>query len=308
MALLLQPGYSRRPVRRAWVIEAALLMAAALLILGAAPEAPAFVQPTSTGSMSAKTLVQGQSWSPQVASPTPSVGGSSSCVFGVAGFSLLLTHAMLRRQAQASTARVAQPRVVLAAVPSEMTSVRSPAPCNSELKPELPLPSPSVCAKETLMDEDVVCEEVASVKSPVPAYSPTPVARLASAAMNASTESTSDGPSSVPGRQARFVGGARRTARHSTSRRPWPRTTCRASVKLISSATVISPPPSFDVTRLRLKIQTGLSVTSSVSSQRVRESRTPAANKGTCINTDSRLQEKDLGEHIPTSGDYNIIC
>ncbi|CAE7252290.1 mcm5 [Symbiodinium microadriaticum] len=243
-------------------------MAAALLILGAAPEAPAFVQPTSTGSMSAKTLVQGQSWSPQVASPTPSVGGSSSCVFGVAGFSLLLTYAMLRRQAQASTARVAQPRVVLAAVPSEMTSVRSPAPCNSELKPELPLPSPSVCAKETLMDEDVVCEEVASVKSPVPAYSPTPVARLASAAMNASTESTSDGPSSVPGRQARFVGGARRTARHSTSRRPSPRTTCRASVKLISSATVISPPPSFDVTRLRLKIQTGESQTAALEEEK----------------------------------------
>lgn len=281
-------------------------MAAALLILGAAPEAPAFVQPASTGSMSAKTVQGLQSWSPH-ASPTPAVRGSSSCVFGVAGFSLLLTYAILRQQAQAS-ARVAQPRVVLAAVPSEMTSVRSPAPCNSEPKPELSLPSPSVCAKETLMDEDVVCEEVASVKSPVPAYSPTPVARLASAAMNASTESTSDGPSSVPGRQARFVGGARRTARHSTSRRPAPRTTCRASVKLISTATVISPPPSFDVTRLRLKIQTGLSVTSSVSSQRVRESRTPAANKGTCINTDSRLQEKDLGEHIPTSGDFNIIC
>mmetsp|Transcript_745 Transcript_745/g.1055 ORF Transcript_745/g.1055 Transcript_745/m.1055 type:complete len:299 (-) Transcript_745:464-1360(-) len=298
MALLLQPGYSRRPVRRAWVIEAALLTAAALLIMGAAPEARAFVQPVSAGSM-LKTPVQGlQSWSPQVASPTPSVRGSSSCAFGVAGFSLLLIYAMLRQQA--SAARVAQPRVVLAAMPSEMIPARSPTPCNAEPKPALPLPSPSVCAKETLMDKDMVFEEVASVKSPVPAYSPTPVARLTSAALNASTESTADGPSSVPGHQARFVGGARRTAHHSTRRRPSPRTTCRASVKLVPTATVISPSPSFDVTRLRLKIQTGLSITSNVSSQRVRESRTPAANKGTCINTDSRLQEKDLGEHIST--------
>eukprot|EP00439_Symbiodinium_sp_Y106_P087119 s125_g40.t1 len=258
MALLLQPGYSRRPVRRAWVIEAALLTAAALLIMGAAPEARAFVQPVSAGSM-LKTPVQGlQSWSPQVASPTPSVRGSSSCAFGVAGFSLLLIYAMLRQQA--SAARVAQPRVVLAAMPSEMIPARSPTPCNAEPKPALPLPSPSVCAKETLMDKDMVfeehwqlelapargtcaqlvlfrcllCEEVASVKSPVPAYSPTPVARLTSAALNASTESTADGPSSVPGHQARFVGGARRTAHHSTRRRPSPRTTCRASVKLTS--------------------------------------------------------------------------
>ncbi|CAE7546418.1 unnamed protein product [Symbiodinium sp. CCMP2592] len=308
MSMIAYPPAGRRPVKRAWVIEAALLTAAALLIMGAAPEARAFVQPVSAGSM-LKTPVQGlQSWSPQVASPTPSVRGSSSCVFGVAGFSLLLTYAILRQQAQASAARVAQPRVVLAAVPSEMIPARSPTPCNAEPKPELPLPSPSVCAKETLMDKDMVFEEVASIKSPVPAYSPTPVARLTSAALNASTESTAEGPSSVPGRQARFVGGARRTAHHSTRRRPSPRTTCRASVKLVPTATVISPSPSFDVTRLRLKIQTGLSVTSNVSSQRVRESRTPAANKGTCINTDSRLQEKDLGEHISTSGDFNIIC
>ena len=196
-------------------------------------------------------------------------------------------------------------------------------------------PARGTCAQLVLF-RCLLCEEVASVKSPVPAYSPTPVARLTSAALNASspscsrihdrqltnlkmhtkasTESTADGcgsqfltvlfrcgppclmaacylrPSSVPGHQAgtvsdqrqsvqhvqqtvllcvveaRFVGGARRTAHHSTRRRPSPRTTCltlrgseengrrcfmrmaasphrqgRASVKLVPTATAFLP-------------------------------------------------------------------
>lgn len=103
--------------------------------------------------------------------------------------------------------------------------------------------------------------------------------------------------------KARFVGGARRAfskarsgSRGAFASRRAARRSCGAG--LLSPAVQAPLAPSFDPSRLRLKIQTGLSTSSSVRSEHGRESRTPAANKGTCINNDARIQEKDLGEHL----------
>ncbi|CAE7598014.1 MCM5 [Symbiodinium pilosum] len=255
MAPPLQPGCSRLPARRGCrVVEAAVLMAAASLIIMQASGTPkAFVQPqVSVGATPAAMVMQGASPHSSAGSAAltmPSVRGSSSYALGIAGFSLLLTYAALRQQAQAST-RVAQPRVVLAAMPQEIDPVRSWAPSVVVEPVPLDLPSlcPSVCAKETLMDVDVVFRDV-----PITVASPP---RLASPTVNALTQSIpAEEMPSQRGQRARFVGRARRTSQ--SHRRSSKKTACRASVKLTPALTVVPQPPSFDVTRLRLKIQTG---------------------------------------------------
>jgi len=103
--------------------------------------------------------------------------------------------------------------------------------------------------------------------------------------------------------RARLVGGMRCASKTRTgSRRAFAarraaRRSCgaRLQIQLPQEAAEMS---SFDPSRVRLKIQTGLATSSSVRSEHGRESRTPVANKGTCISSDARIQEKDLGEHL----------
>eukprot|EP00933_Yihiella_yeosuensis_P028302 TRINITY_DN22121_c2_g1_i1.p1 TRINITY_DN22121_c2_g1~~TRINITY_DN22121_c2_g1_i1.p1 ORF type:complete len:311 (+),score=52.75 TRINITY_DN22121_c2_g1_i1:36-968(+) len=102
-------------------------------------------------------------------------------------------------------------------------------------------------------------------------------------------------------RAARFVAGSRRSA---SSRRSSPQTARRAARRSVgarlSARPVLEATPvrSFDASRLRMVIQTGLAASSSSPRfARGREACTAPANRGTATSTDGRIQEKDLIEH-----------
>mmetsp|Transcript_44762 Transcript_44762/g.83615 ORF Transcript_44762/g.83615 Transcript_44762/m.83615 type:complete len:309 (-) Transcript_44762:246-1172(-) len=307
MVLLREPGRSRLPLRRGCrVLESVVLMVAASLIVLHASLAPqAFVQPqpVSIGSQPKSQLMKGWSSNGLETSPLPE-RGAPSYVLGIAGFSLLLVYGTLRQK----TSRGAQPRVVMAAVPLRVHLDRSVArtvmaeemvhgPTSPAAKE-----ATSVCAKVSLMHTPTAfCEDV-------PSLAQEKVTAPKTAIHAVLTTAPQNGNKASP-RTARFVGGSRRAAtqgqRRSQSSKKTTRHAC--SVKLTPAPEVAPQAVCFDASRLRLKIQTGLSVRSSVSSQRMRESRTPCANKGTCISTDSRLQEKDLGEHISSTGNIQAI-
>jgi hypothetical protein len=108
------------------------------------------------------------------------------------------------------------------------------------------------------------------------------------------------------GSRAHFVGGTRYATR-STTRTRSSRSAERASRRKTGAriqrqaASLASPTVvAFDASRLRLKIQTGLASASAVRAERGRDAQAPSANTGTSINTDARIQEKDLGEHTRT--------
>lgn len=108
------------------------------------------------------------------------------------------------------------------------------------------------------------------------------------------------------GSRAQFVGGTRYSTRSSTrtqsSRSAERASRRRTGARIQRQAASLASPTvvAFDASRLRLKIQTGLASASAVRSERGRDAQAPSANTGTSINTDARIQEKDLGEHNRT--------
>eukprot|EP00440_Ansanella_granifera_P057454 gb/GFBE01062282.1/.p1 GENE.gb/GFBE01062282.1/~~gb/GFBE01062282.1/.p1 ORF type:complete len:319 (+),score=35.93 gb/GFBE01062282.1/:1-957(+) len=304
--MCLRPGRRRAAQKRGVrVLEASILLVAACLVCFHASQA--FVEGPRPTLSSAGLVQQATPATKPVAYATFSSTASASngaVPFACSLGSIVLLAAYASLRATKSSARPSTGRVVVAATASQFES-QMPSPPKIAAVPAV---APQACL---MMAEVEVAPQIAEAPavvppSPAPAAAalPTPAMSVAAAATVEPKSEQSFTSSAARNRagSARFVGGARRASSRGSSRgASAARKAARRSVgaRLQAQAPqVVSPAPSFDASRLRLKIQTGLSTSSSVRSEHGRESRTPSANKGTCISADARIQEKDLGEHL----------
>jgi len=101
------------------------------------------------------------------------------------------------------------------------------------------------------------------------------------------------------GRAAHFVGGARRSHSQRKSRAS-PLRAARRSVgaKLKAPPCFEVVPASYDASKLRMRIQFGLRVSSCLRSERGRESKTPSASKGSDMSTGVRIQANEFRQRF----------
>lgn len=115
----------------------------------------------------------------------------------------------------------------------------------------------------------------------------------------AAATAAASSPRQCRSRAARFVGGARRAHSQNASRATPLRATRRAvGAKLQSPPRFEAVPVSYDASKLRMKIQLGLRVSSCLRSERGRESKTPSASKGSDMSTGVRLQANEFRSRV----------
>lgn len=241
----------------------------------------AFVlSPSVPATMSSQSL--GQS---VLASSTPVMSGATTLNSGTSNGSRLTTLALLMA-ASAATASIryarkgavrhsdASTRLKVVSCQAVSGIYNSPMVTSSELL----IPSTKIAL-------DVTPQVSVASATPVPAAAP-----MATIDLSSIFEEQSEARN-YRGSRAQFVGGTRYSTR-SSARTQSSRSAERASRRRTGAriqrqaASLASPTVvAFDASRLRLKIQTGLSSASAVRSERGHDTQAPTANTGTSINT-----------------------
>merc|ERR1740129_1906662 len=106
-------------------------------------------------------------------------------------------------------------------------------------------------------------------------------------------------PQQFRARAARFVGGARRSHHERKSAA----SAQRAARRSMGATLQVPPrfevvPASYDASKLRMRIQFGLHVSSCLRSERGRESKTPSASKGSDMSTGVRIQVNEFRQRL----------
>lgn len=276
-------------------MKAAAFAVAAVLLLHAG--SAAFC--TAPQSISGATQLRGRV-APAVYSASPSVargmesGQAWTGLLKGLGVMGLLCAVTMQRTASSTARAAARPAIV----PCKVTFAAPAAPV---ALPSAPVQEFCLFAMDDELPTYEAPSSVAAVLTPVPAAVPAVI--MAAEQVPAIEPATQMGASTSPTmRAARMVAGARRSCSRPRPAGRAARAAARAQrravgAKLIARPEVFAYVPSHDSSKVRIKIQTGLSHSFRIRSERGRESKTPSASRCTSMTTDARIEEKYLGEH-----------